>query len=89
MRHAPFLVARVLHSVKQALSFKKKQKVATVLLRKIRGVCVCGGGGGGVRGGVARSHMREQHPKEEKRASDAELLCLDRLESKGLGFLCC
>ena len=48
-----------------------------------------GGGGWGVRGGVARSHMREQHPKEERRASDAELLCLDRLESKGLGFLCC
>ena len=45
-------------------------------------------GGGGEEGGVARSHVREQHPKEEGRASDAELLCLDRLESKGL-FLCC
>lgn len=37
-----------------------------VLLRKILGVCVWGE--------VARTHMREQHPKGEGRASDAELL---------------
>ena len=49
---------------------EKKQKVAAVLLRKILGVCEGGGGGEG----VARSHMREQHPKGEGRASDAELL---------------
>ena len=62
---------------------KKKQKVAAVLLRKILGVC--GGGGGG----VARSHMREQHPKGEGRASDAELLVARLLRELALrvGFV--
>ena len=65
---------------------EKKQKVAAVLLSKILGVCVCGGGGGGV---VARSHMREQHPKGEGRASDAELLVARLLRELALrvGFV--
>ena len=63
---------------------EKKQKVAAVLLRKILGVC---GGGGGE--GVARSHMREQHPKGEGRASDAELLVARLLRELALrvGFV--
>ena len=48
-------------------------------------VCVCGGGGGV----VARSHMREQHPKGEGRASDAELLVARLLRELALrvGFV--
>ena len=48
-------------------------------------MCV-GGGGGGV---VARSHMREQHPKGEGRASDAELLVARLLRELALrvGFV--
>ena len=66
---------------------KKKQKVAAVLLSKILGVCVCGGGWGG--GVVARSHMCEQHPKGEGRASDAELLVARLLRELALrvGFV--
>ena len=66
---------------------EKKQKVAAVLLSKILGVCVCVWGGGG--GVVARSHMREQHPKGEGRASDAELLVARLLRELALrvGFV--
>ena len=66
---------------------EKKQKVAAVLLSKILGVCVCVCGGGG--GVVARSHMREQHPKGEGRASDAELLVARLLRELALrvGFV--
>ena len=52
---------------------------------------MCGGGGGGGGGGgvVARSHMREQHPKGEGRASDAELLVARLLRELALrvGFV--
>lgn len=60
---------------------EKKQKLAAVLLRKILGVS------GGE--GVARSHMREQHPKGEGRASDAELLVARLLRELALrvGFV--
>ena len=44
------------------------------------------GGGGEGRGGVARSHMREQHPKEEGTASDAELLVARSLGEQGARF---
>ena len=49
-------------------------------------MCVCVWGGGGV---VARSHMREQHPKGEGRASDAELLVARLLRELALrvGFV--
>jgi len=43
---------------------------------------VCVGGGGW----FARSHMREQQPKGEGRASDAELLVARSLGEQGVRF---